>query len=114
VHRQPDLFSPMLARVTSQQGQLFDPQDARAGDSYRRCRECGAYLVRTESGFLCCPAGHGRLIDERGNEPPAEDWPRFAARVAKRHQRDAAYFRLPPCQCGACRYTAARLTGRVG
>jgi hypothetical protein len=28
------------------------------------CCECGYPLARTESGFLACPLGHGRLIDD--------------------------------------------------
>ncbi len=26
-----------------------------------RCDECGRQLVNTESGYLACPMGHGRL-----------------------------------------------------
>lgn len=29
-----------------------------------RCGECGAALVTTASGFVTCPAGHGRLVVE--------------------------------------------------
>lgn len=29
-----------------------------------KCGECGRELVTTESGFLCCPMGHGRLVVE--------------------------------------------------
>jgi hypothetical protein len=28
------------------------------------CCECGHPLARTESGFLACPNGHGRLTDD--------------------------------------------------
>jgi hypothetical protein len=33
-----------------------------------RCSECGHYLARTESGFLACPLGHGRLIRESDDD----------------------------------------------
>ena len=62
--RQPDLFFPMLARVRSAQPRLFDPNAAEAGDCGLACGECGAHLVRTASGYLACPHGHGRLIAE--------------------------------------------------
>jgi hypothetical protein len=31
------------------------------------CEECGAPLARTESGFIACPFGHGKLreVDQR-------------------------------------------------
>lgn len=113
--RQPHLFDDCTATITTTQPGLFNPNAVEAGDSASTCRNCGRPMLRTESGFLCCPVGHGKLIDERGNEPEPEDWPRFAARVAKRHQRDAAYYGFPPCECGACHFNAmslARLTGR--
>lgn len=28
------------------------------------CQECGRAMEKTESGFLVCPAGHGRLHAE--------------------------------------------------
>ncbi len=71
--RQPDLFSPMLARVTCRQPRLFDPNDVRAGDSDLSCQVCGAFLVRTDS-FLCCPNGHGRLICEAEDAERCGSW----------------------------------------
>ena len=29
-----------------------------------RCSECGEYLITTESGYLACPRGHGKLFIE--------------------------------------------------
>jgi hypothetical protein len=46
-----------------------------------RCVDCGHFLVRTESGFLACPLGHGRLIRETPDDPQPEDesgWQWFA------------------------------------
>ena len=35
-----------------------------------RCEECQRQLVKTASGFLACPLGHGKLrLDD---EPPGE------------------------------------------
>jgi hypothetical protein len=62
MHIQPDLFSPMLARSHHRQAQLFDQASAIDADSDLTCIECGAKLVRTD-GYLCCPSGHGRLIE---------------------------------------------------
>ncbi len=30
-----------------------------------RCDECDSLLVTTDSGYLACPRGHGKLIDQR-------------------------------------------------
>jgi hypothetical protein len=60
--RQPDLYSPSLARIVSRQLRLFAESDAP--DSDLACSVCGRLLVRTTSGYLCCPKGHGRLIAE--------------------------------------------------
>jgi hypothetical protein len=38
-----------------------------------RCEDCGHYLARTESGFLACPLGHGRLIRETDDDPQPDD-----------------------------------------
>ena len=35
-----------------------------------RCEECGEYMVSTESGYLACPRGHGKLALDA---PPAEE-----------------------------------------
>jgi hypothetical protein len=34
-----------------------------------RCEACGHYLVRTPSGYLACPKGHGKLQQEEAPEP---------------------------------------------
>ena len=40
-----------------------------------RCQECGKQLVKTASGFLACPNGHGKLIrEEREEMPEVEPW----------------------------------------
>lgn len=122
--RQPHLYDDATATVTSRQARLFDPNAAEAGDSALTCCTCGRAMVRTESGFLCCPAGHGKLLDEGATgEPDDQDdgdqddngmgptmaahlpWDRYARIVARRHRRRAAYYRMPACQCGACRFT---------
>ncbi len=50
-------------------------QRQTAPDLYSaRCAECGEYLVQTESGFLCCPKGHGRLqLDDQRDPAPADE-----------------------------------------
>jgi hypothetical protein len=84
-------------------------------------------MLRTESNFLCCPGGHGKLIDEGATDrgPDQDDhnaaalddgmgptksvhlpWPRYARIVARRHRRRAAFYRMPPCTCGACMHAA--------
>lgn len=35
-----------------------------------RCSECQAYLLRTVSGYLACPQGHGKLVEELAAEEP--------------------------------------------
>jgi hypothetical protein len=64
------LYDDSTATVISRQTTLFDPNDVTAGDSHLTC---GRPMVRTESGYLCCPAGHGRLIDEGIPEPDQDD-----------------------------------------
>jgi hypothetical protein len=65
---QGGLFRPMCGRQQSRQGDLF----AAGGDevSDLACGECGKFLARTPSGWLCCPRGHGKLTCE---EEPGED-----------------------------------------
>lgn len=72
--KQPDLFAKMFARVRSRQLRLFDPEAVEAGDSDLACVECGRLLVRTESGYLCCPAGHGRLLVEVDDRDRNGSW----------------------------------------
>jgi hypothetical protein len=39
-----------------------------------RCATCGAYLRRTESGYLACPNGHGKLhVDTGTTADPATE-----------------------------------------
>jgi hypothetical protein len=48
-----------------------------------RCEHCGHYLARTPSGFLACPLGHGKLIDDSDDpkdcQQPGDDdrWGRW-------------------------------------
>src|SRR5262245_40094798 len=112
---QRHLYDRATATIRSRQATLFDPHAAEAGDSALTCCECGRLLVRIESGYLCCPAGHGRLIGEGSTEPeqddedqearPADPWKRYAAAVARRHSKRARWLAWRPCQCGACRFT---------
>jgi hypothetical protein len=108
------LYDDSTATVTSREATLFDPYDVAAGDSPVTCGTCGRPMVRTESGCLCCPAGHGRLIDEGVPEPnqddeseagPADPWERYAAAVARRHAKRARWLGWQTCRCGACRFT---------
>jgi hypothetical protein len=120
MHTQPDLFLPMCATVRGRQGELFDPADAPPCGL--TCQECGRALVHTESGYLCCPRGHGKLLTEAAAEPddeadddepaPASPWPRQARRIARRHaRRDNWHGHRWSCCCGAC--SRARLDGFI-
>jgi hypothetical protein len=62
--RQPNLFDPMCATVRTQQPKLWADGPR---ESSLTC-ECGEPLLATQSGFLCCPLGHGRLF-EAANDP---------------------------------------------
>jgi hypothetical protein len=117
VHRQPDLFSPALARQFHRQAELFDQAAATDADSDIACSACGAFLVRTVSGFLCCPRGHGKLLTEAVPDPEAveaetddvEPWPVEALAIAKQHaKRDRWLWGRSRCICGACRFTRGR------
>jgi hypothetical protein len=58
----------MCAQEQARQEELFP---AGPGEhSEIACGACGDCLVRTPSGWLACPRGHGRLICE---EEPGED-----------------------------------------
>ena len=111
--RQPHLYDDSTATVTSRQATLFNPNNAAAGDSPLTCCTCGRPMVRTESGYLCCPAGHGKLIDEgatagdvdQDDGDHADDWPDVAAIVAEQHAARAKWLGHPECNCGACRFT---------
>lgn len=71
---QPHLYDDLTATVTSRQGRLFDPQDVAAGDSHLTCCTCGRPMVRTGSGYLCCPKGCGRLLEEIGDAEKSGAW----------------------------------------
>lgn len=58
MHTQPHLFGP-TADVHAHQPELFPAEDRSRSE---RCA-CGEFLVTTETGYLCCPRGCGRLID---------------------------------------------------
>ena len=64
---QRDLFRPMCALWLSEQPELFPPSLGEVSDL--ACGECGEFLVRTPSGWLACPRGHGKLTCE---EEPGE------------------------------------------
>jgi hypothetical protein len=114
------MFEPMLATVRGRQGELFAEPDEPA--TSLRCEECGRLLVRTPSGYLACPRGHGKLLTEAVTEPegdedddeptPPHPWPVEARLIAKRHAaRDNWHGRRWHCRCGACR--RARLDGFI-
>lgn len=77
MHSQGDLFRPMCATHHTTQGRLFDLDGPAESDL--ACQQCGEYLVRTQSGYLCCPEGCGRLIEAtvpRGtpDQEPCGSW----------------------------------------
>ena len=59
---QRELFRPMCGRTTARQGELFPAGLDEVSDL--ACCVCDARLVRTPSGYLVCPRGHGRLVAE--------------------------------------------------
>jgi hypothetical protein len=65
---QRDLFWPMCGRQHSHQRELFAAGWDEVSDL--ACGECGEHLVRTPSGWLACPRGHGKLTCE---EKPGEE-----------------------------------------
>lgn len=64
--RQPDLFRPMLARVTSTQGELFDTRGPLL--PARDCAVCGAGLEPTPGGYVTCPRGCLKLLPATNHE----------------------------------------------
>jgi hypothetical protein len=71
--RQPDMYSPYLARVRSRQGRLFDTNGPPL--SALSCVACGRPLERTPGGYLACPRGHGKLLTEAiDDERPPGPW----------------------------------------
>jgi len=63
---QPTLFGHASTRTA--QPRLFD--DDGPHESGLSC-ECGEPMVRTQSGFLCCPRGCGKLredVTDQGGE----------------------------------------------
>lgn len=63
MNTQPTFFGH--ANTRTRQPRMFD--DAGPAESNLSC-ECGEPLTRTPSGFLCCPLGHGKLM-EAANDP---------------------------------------------
>ncbi len=63
--KQSDLFQPMLAKTYGHQADLFQDNGAEVDI---HCETCGEYMVRTESGYVTCPKGHGKLLEE-GAQP---------------------------------------------
>ncbi len=59
-----------MATTTTRQDDLF----ATAEVLGLHCCECGAGLVQTESMYLCCPNGHGKLLTEAPAEEPCGSW----------------------------------------
>ena len=99
---QPTLFGFPISRT--RQAELFDGCAVPTG---RHCPDCGRELVPTESGFVCCPRGHGKLVPDRSPDDdesvPPRTWPVEARRIAKRHaRRDNWLGRRWRCGCGAC------------
>ena len=68
MNTQRDLFWPMCGRQYGRQAALFAAGWDEVSDL--ACGECGASLVRTPSGWLACPRGHGKLTceEEQGEE----------------------------------------------
>lgn len=62
--RQPNLFTG-FADTRARQPSLFAGQPV---ESERQCAECGKRLIETASGYLCCPAGHGKLVPDCGQQ----------------------------------------------
>ena len=56
------------ANTSARQGVIWDEGPHESGLS---CAVCGEPLVATQSGFLSCPNGHGKLF-EAANLP--ENW----------------------------------------
>jgi hypothetical protein len=67
---QRDLFRPLCAEWHSRQPELFPPGHDEV--SALTCGACGEFLVRTPSGWLVCPRGHGKLTCEA--EPGEESF----------------------------------------
>jgi hypothetical protein len=58
--RQSGLFGGPCAEVRSRQLELIE-LDGHGRESDLSCDQCGAAMVETASGYLCCPNGHGKL-----------------------------------------------------
>lgn len=60
--KQLHLYDASTATVRSKQLTLWSEDDYQyTGLS---CATCGRRMVRTPSGYVACPAGHGRLLAE--------------------------------------------------
>lgn len=59
------------------------------------CKECGQALIATSAEWLCCPAGHGRLVpnnetgaaNRRRAGEESKDWKRKLADVTEALRR---------------------------
>ena len=60
---QADLYRSCTGKHYVRQVELFSIDDCGPTVDLH-CALCHAELVRTPSGYLCCPEGHGRLIEE--------------------------------------------------
>src|SRR5262249_2202431 len=111
----------MCAQEQSRQEELFPAGQGERSDL--PCGECDEYLVRTPSGWLACPCGHGKLTCE---EEPSEQSvtakpPACPARGGRGVQCSRASacgkHALPsgkprPSQARVCQSTRARHQGR--
>jgi len=59
---QRDLFRPMCGRTRTKQQELFAAGHQEISNVY--CGECGRAMIRTPSGWIACPSGHGKLREE--------------------------------------------------
>ena len=62
--RQPDLFQPMLVRVTTRQPELFTADGPPAVTA--KCQQCGQFLEWTPCGYLCLSPRPREAIDRSG------------------------------------------------
>lgn len=61
---QRDLFRPMLAQHYATQAHFFPDALGYVRESDIACQACGSMLIETSSGYLACPNGHGKLLQE--------------------------------------------------
>lgn len=68
---QPRLFGPPAE--TYRDTGLFDECQADEPTGLS-CSACGRPMIRTESGYLCCTRGHGKLLEPVAFETPGGFW----------------------------------------